>query len=175
VHDRPEVDVSRIAAARPSRRGLVMRALTEEVVATFHRLRATSEQLHGDGDSSAGRRGVLRELARVGPRTVPDMARSRPVSRQYMQVLVDGLAADGLVKLVHNPAHARSHLVQLTAAGRRMLAASDARESQAFEDIAAGFDAREVERVALLLRNLRESLARLHDETAGRRDAVAER
>jgi DNA-binding MarR family transcriptional regulator len=146
--------------ARITRRGALLRALTEEVVGTFHRLRAISESLHGEGEASAGRRGVLRGLVRIGPQTVPDMARARPVSRQYMQVLVDGLIQDGLVELVNNPAHARSHLVKITAEGRKFLDASDAKEVAIFDALAAGFDARELERATILLRSVRDALAR---------------
>jgi DNA-binding MarR family transcriptional regulator len=153
-----------------ARRGAVLRALADEIVAAFHRMRAVSEALHDDGEASAGRRGVLRELARLGPRTVPDMARARPVSRQYIQVLVDGLLADGLVDLEDNPAHARSRLVRITPGGRRVLAASEAREAEVYEALAARFDAREIERATALLRDLREALA----DHMGARGAVTE-
>ncbi len=88
------------AAALPS--------LFAETVALFHRLRATAAQMHGQGELSAGRRGILFELARLGPQSVPQMARARPVSRQYVRGLVDGLRADGLVDLAANPAHRRA-------------------------------------------------------------------
>jgi DNA-binding MarR family transcriptional regulator len=93
------------------------------------------------------------------------MARARPVSRQYIQVLVDGLAADGLVELIDNPAHARSRLVRITPKGKRSLTESETREAAAFDDLAAGFDARELERATTLLRSVRDALARHHDAT----------
>jgi DNA-binding MarR family transcriptional regulator len=48
---------------------------------------------------------------------VPQIAQMRPTSRQRMQRLADELAAEGLVKFVHNPRHRRSKLVQLTRRG----------------------------------------------------------
>lgn len=56
-------------------------------------------------------------------RTVPDAARRLGVSRQAVQRLVNELRVEGLVRVRGNPAHARSPLVSLSAAGRRILAA----------------------------------------------------
>src|SRR5262249_19593397 len=95
-----------------------MDAVIGETVALFHRLRDASQQVHGQGELSSGRWGLLRDLDRLGPQTVPQMARSRPVSRQYIQTLVDGVVKQGLVELVENPAHKRSPLVELTAKGQ---------------------------------------------------------
>ena len=92
-------------------------AVIDDVRVLFHRLKAVAEQLHGLGEPSAARRSVLRDLAGAGPQTVPMMARKRPVSRQHIQTVVNGLLEDGLVELKNNPSHRRSHLVGLTAAG----------------------------------------------------------
>ena len=61
--------------------------------------------------------GFMRSLALLGPLTVPQIAKMRPTSRQRMQRLADELAAEGLVKLIDNPKHRRSKLVQLTPKG----------------------------------------------------------
>src|SRR5262245_25632462 len=86
----------------------------DQAVGLFHLLHALAAQLHGAGELTAGRRGVLRGLDRLGPQTVPQMARARPVSRQYIQMLVNELESEGLVELVENAAHKRSRLVRLT-------------------------------------------------------------
>ena len=82
-------------AGRPSRRddgkAAALAVLFDAAVALFHRLRATAGEVHGQGEPTAGRRGVLRDLSRLGPQTVPQMARRRPVSRQHIQLLVNGL------------------------------------------------------------------------------------
>src|SRR5438270_4927789 len=91
--------------------------LIEEVIATFRRLRVASAEIHGDGAPMPGQRGVLIDLARMGPQTVAGMARGRGVSRQHVQALVDGFLARRLVDLAENPAHRRSKLVRLTRGG----------------------------------------------------------
>jgi len=68
--------------------------LFDEIPATLHRLKAVATRVHGLDASSAGRRGILRSLDSMGPQSVPQMARARPVSRQHIQVLVNGLLED---------------------------------------------------------------------------------
>lgn len=96
-------------------------SLFDEVAKLFHRLRALAADAHQEGESSAARRGILRSLATLGPRTVPQLAAERPVSRQHVQSIVNTLLDDGFVELVPNPAHRRSSLVRLTRRGERRL------------------------------------------------------
>lgn len=108
--------------------GEALDGLIDATRALFHQMKATARELHGRGELTAGLRGVLQQLVREGPMTVPAMARSRPVSRQHIQVLVDRLRADGLVQLRENPAHRRSRLVAVTPEGRRTFETMSRRE-----------------------------------------------
>lgn len=110
------------AAGRAGPSAAAISALIDETVRLFRRLRAVAEQVHGRGTLSGGRRGVLMELEQSGPRTVPQMARARSVTRQHVQALVNPLARESLVEFIDNPEHRRSRLVRLTRAGRVWLA-----------------------------------------------------
>jgi DNA-binding MarR family transcriptional regulator len=116
-----------------------------------------AEEVYGEGEMSAGRRGVLRDLARHGPQSVPQLARRRPVSRQLIQSLVNPLARDGWVELVPNPAHRRSPLVRLTAAGESRVAEMALREGELLARLETGVSEREVARAAQVLRAVRAS------------------
>lgn len=111
--------------------------------------------MHGGDFSTAGRRGVLRNLDRQGPQTVP---RARSVSRQHIQVLVNGLLADGLVASEENPAHRKSPLVRLTARGKRGLLATKKREARLLSKLRIDLSATEIDRVTDALRSLRDLL-----------------
>jgi DNA-binding MarR family transcriptional regulator len=91
-------------------------------------LRAAGDALHADLGITAGMRGVMTSLA-AGPRTVPDLARERLVSRQHIQTLVNALLAGGLASMRPNPQHRRSPLVGLTDEGRRRLKEMQEREA----------------------------------------------
>ena len=133
-------------------------AVLDETVALFFRLRAVAERLHGQGEGTSGRRAVLRELRGKGPKTVPQMARARPVSRQSMQVTVDGLAGDGLVELARNPAHKRSKLVRLTPRGENLLSEMDRREAEALTGLGVEVPEGELRRTAGVLASVRGML-----------------
>src|SRR5438874_13287905 len=101
----------------------------DEAVALNFRLQRVAEELHRQGPASSARRGLLRSLSDEGPQSVPQMARTRTVSRQYVQTLVNSLMEDGLVEMAPNPAHRRSGLVQLTADGRQAVKDNTRREA----------------------------------------------
>jgi DNA-binding MarR family transcriptional regulator len=71
--------------------GSPLESLINETVALFYRLRVVAEQIHRQGETSGPKRGLLKSLDRFGPQTVPQLARSRPVSRQYIQSIVNQL------------------------------------------------------------------------------------
>ena len=95
--------------------------LFEETVALYLRLTASAAVIYRRGEMSGPRRTVLVALARSGPQTVAQMARTRAQSRQRLQPLVNALVREGLLDRVENPAHRRSPLVILTPRGRRAL------------------------------------------------------
>lgn len=145
------------AAGRNGGRGEALEAVFDETIALFFRLRAVVEVLHGQGEGTSGRRAVLRELDKEGAKTVPQMARARPVSRQSMQATVNGLADDGLVEFAHNPAHKRSKLVQLTSRGKELLGEMDRREAEALDGLGIEVPEGELRQAAEVLAAVRET------------------
>ena len=105
-------------------------ALIDEATRLARRLRAATGPVHSRGTLSRGQRGVLAELERSGPRTVPQIARARSVTRQHVQALANALAGEGLVEFADNPVHKRSRLVRLTRAGREWLEELNERETR---------------------------------------------
>jgi DNA-binding MarR family transcriptional regulator len=136
----------------------LIQSLIDETRALFHRMRTAAEALHGQGDLTAGRRGVLLDLARHGPMTVPALARLRPVSRQHIQSMVNPMLDEGHVELVDNPAHRRSQLVRLTARGVRLVESMLARERRLLERLPLDASDADLRRAAIVLRKLRAAL-----------------
>ncbi len=126
-----------------------------QAVALYHRLRVVAEQVHQQGEMTSGKGGVLSGLYRFGPQTVPQMARARPVSRQYIQTLVNMLADDGLVEFIENPAHKRSHLVFLTKKGEELIEKMINRQKGLISNIKVGIPEQDLSRAASVLRELR--------------------
>ncbi len=88
-----------------------------EIAQCFFRIRAAGQKSGFIASWGGGAFGFLRGLALTGPLTVPQIAQTRPTSRQRMQRLADELAAEGLVEFTDNPKHRRSKLVRLTRKG----------------------------------------------------------
>ena len=134
-----------------------LRAVVDETIALFHCVRWVAEQIYGEDGRSTTRRGILRGLARYGPRTVPQLAHSRAVTRQHIQEVVDRLAADGLVELVANPAHARSRLVRVTPRGAAFVARTDELDARVLVAIGGDLKPPALELTARTLRAVREA------------------
>jgi DNA-binding MarR family transcriptional regulator len=114
-----------------------------EVRHLFQVLKSLADAIHRNTGLTASTRAVMEALA-SGPRTVPDIARSKSVTRQHIQLLVDELARFDLVELKPNPAHLRSPLVALSRKGEALFASVRRRETPLIEQLAAGLDARKV-------------------------------
>ncbi|MEZ5960856.1 MAG: MarR family transcriptional regulator [Hyphomonadaceae bacterium] len=91
--------------------------LSVAVIEFYFRIEAITQATAGFA-TAGGEWGILRMLVRDGPQTVPEMARSRPVSRQHCQTIANALEAQGLVEFIDNPKHKKSKLVRATKKGR---------------------------------------------------------
>jgi DNA-binding MarR family transcriptional regulator len=109
--------------------------LVNRIPRLYFLLRAVGDALRADLGISTGMRGVMTSIA-AEPRTVPDLARERPVSRQHIQTLVNELLAAGLAASGLNPQHRRSPLIDLTDEGRQRLREMRAREAELLSRIA---------------------------------------
>src|SRR5262245_18778371 len=133
-------------------------ALLNEVRLTFHRAVQVAEELHAAEPITVGQRAILEYLRRSVPSAVPAIARARLVTRQHVQVLVNGLLDEGLVELRPNPVHLRSSLVALTPAGERAIGRMKKREAQRLSRTVLGATRAEIERATRTLRAVREAL-----------------
>ena len=162
-----DIMVDRIMAQREQKEQAV-EILVDEVVALYHLLRVVVARIHSDANLTAAARGVLRGLDRIGPQTVPQMARARPVSRQYIQAVVNQLGKRGLVELVPNPAHKRSSLVQLTSKGKKLAEAVAQKEKTFLAELQIDLSEKELLLASSVLRKLRDCFLQiLRDGTAG--------
>jgi DNA-binding MarR family transcriptional regulator len=133
-------------------------ALLNEVRLLYHRIVQVGEQLHADESVTLGMRAVLEFIMRHGPTTVPDIARSRSVTRQHIQILVNDLLEQDLVVLEDNPLHKRSSFVTLTKKGERVIRRMRKRESQLYQATKFGVKRNELRTAAKTLEHVRDAL-----------------
>ena len=132
--------------------------LLNEVRLLYHRIVQVGEQLHADEPVTLGMRAVLEFLLRNGPTTVPDIARSRSVTRQHIQSLVNELLEQDFVVLEDNPLHKRSSFVTLTKHGERVIRRMRKRESQLYQATKFGVKRNELRTAAKTLEHVRDAL-----------------
>ena len=119
----------------PEARGQPLRQAILAVRRLFHVLAGTADRAQADLGITASMRAVMETLHERGPRTVPQVAREQDVSRQHIQVVVNGLLEGGLVECLDNPDHLRSPIVRLTAAGTKACEAIRRREARLLADL----------------------------------------
>jgi DNA-binding MarR family transcriptional regulator len=133
--------------------------LLDEVRLAWHVLIQVGESIHASEPITLGMRSVLELLLKHGPKTVPDIARSRFVTRQHIQMLVNGLLDVRLVTLSDNPAHKRSSLVCLSRSGERTIQRMLERERGYLARGESTISAPELRRAAATLRSVRDLFA----------------
>lgn len=137
--------------------------LINEVRLFYNRIVRVGEALHADASVTLGMRAVLEYLLESGPTTVPDIARSRSVTRQHIQTLVNGLLETGLVSLEENPKHKRSSLAVLTADGKRVIERMREREGRLFDALEFPATPKEIRAATTTLKKIRGAFAALEE------------
>ena len=134
--------------------------LADEVRLSFHAFSEFARQAHGDRIEPPSR-AVLEYLSKNGPSTVPTIARSRGVTRQHIQTIVNALESDGLIEPSPNPAHKRSPLFALTAEGRALSESINEAEQALVEPFRDALDPDRLAAAAATLADVRSLLAEL--------------
>lgn len=126
--------------------------------AAFGALRARSDAALSDIGVTAAMRAQMEYLATHGPDTVPGIARAKRTSRQNMQKLADMLVDRGLAEFSDNPAHKRSAIVSLTAAGASLFARIRDQEAGDLAVLADQFSEEDLHLARDVLRRLTQNL-----------------
>jgi DNA-binding MarR family transcriptional regulator len=161
--------MARKASTRPRKgprpivdsKGEAIAELLLDVSQFFFRIRAVGQKTGLITSWGGGAFGFMRSLALLGPLTVPQIAETRPTSRQRMQRLADELEAEGLVEFIGNPQHRRSKLVQLTPKGNTRYRELNTRFLEIASTLGVGLSEGDVRRTL-------ETVRRLSDELKGR-------
>ncbi len=136
---------------------LAFHIIAGATVEFFHCLKAVGAQVHHEGELSDTKRGVLMSLHRLGSQTVPQMARSRQVSRQNIQTIMNRLLDDGYIELIDNPAHKRSSMVSLTLSGKSLVDEMNRLETDILSRLDLDIENKEILKAADVLKSLHKT------------------
>lgn len=149
--------------------GEIMEQLIVEIAATFFRMRAVGSQIGAVTPSGSGYWGLMRSLKVEGPQTVPQLARSRPVSRQHIQKLVNEMLKEGTIDAIANPAHKRSKLLRLTPKGEEIFEELTDKIANLAENLAGEMDLEPLQTTLAVLQRLHHKMgnfSQLDDEVS---------
>jgi len=138
-----------------------------DAIRLFFRLQAWGRELGLLTTTDGSRWGMLNTLVNIGPMTVPDIARMRPVSRQHIQTLANEMADEGLVTFEENPRHKRSKLVAATPKGQKIFKEQTELLMREAQDLAQGLTEADLATARKALTQIREAIEERQSETAG--------
>jgi len=125
---------------------------------SFNLARARADEMHRDLGATSAMRAVMESLAGGGEMTVPQIARTKSVSRQHIQLIVNRLTGENLVEVRDNPADKRTYLVFLNEHGRGLFEEIRRREMHELERLSAAFTGNELEVAQTVLSKLNDAL-----------------
>jgi len=132
--------------------------LTWKIRRLFKLLAETSDTYLEPYGISVQERAVVEHLMNWGPASVPQIARLFYVSRQNIQVRVNGLLEKGWVQKDTNPAHQRSVLLRLAKKGKDNFASIQKQEAALMDSLFEGIRPTDLQQANITLRNLTNSL-----------------
>jgi len=121
---------------------------------TFRAMAFFADGLLQPYDISAQERAAMEFVHAWGPMSVPDLARNFHVSRQNIQIRVNGLMKRGLMEKRPNPAHKKSALIALSADGAALFAKVREAERAVVDQIFAGIETEEIKAASATLSKL---------------------
>ena len=136
-----------------------LNTVIRDVRSSFNLLGDRSNDLLKDLEVNASMRFVLENLSVTGEKTVPEIARSKNVSRQHIQIVVNDLLDKGLVASRANPSDKRSLLISLTERGDRIFSEIWNRELVEVQNLAEYFTAEELRVTSKTLQKLSKFLS----------------
>lgn len=139
-------------------------AVIRDIRLCFNLLRARADEMHRDLGVNASMRAVMESVAGGGEKTVPDIARSRGVSRQHIQVIVNALTEANLIETRDNPDDKRTFLVSLTGHGQTVFGEIQKREAVELKRLSEVFSTDELNVTQSALHNLIDTLKGTENE-----------
>jgi DNA-binding MarR family transcriptional regulator len=132
--------------------------LLKEIRINFQLLRKSVEVVHKGSDISIGIRAIIELLNDHGGMTVPHLAKTRHMSRQSVQVIIDQMLKMGWVETKANPFHKKSSLIELTDEGRKAFKNMQEQEIKHMKKLNIDVPAKKLEEAHKLLEHINQKI-----------------
>ena len=141
--------------------GKVFHDLFREIFRLHAALASVMDGVHEQAGLSTPQAKIMRVLRHSELTTVPDIAATLGVSRQFVQTVCNDLLSRGLIEFADNPRHKRSKLVIITEAGLSAYQTARHKENDLIERSLPGIDPDQATAAHELLVSIRKAVQRL--------------
>jgi DNA-binding MarR family transcriptional regulator len=150
--------VKKTARDRRNETGQVLHDLFREIFELHSVLSKIMDRVHAKAGFSTSQKKIMQTLDYMGSATVPDMAASLGVSRQFVQTVCNDLLALGLLKFRDNPRHKRSKIASLTDQGITTFRNAQQNENMIIEEALPDIETYRIKDAHELLQHIRKCI-----------------
>jgi DNA-binding MarR family transcriptional regulator len=147
-----------MSAKKRAATGDEINRLFHEVCDLHDALSAAMDEIQERLGLRASQYRVAHALEHMGRASVPEIAAALGVTRQFVQVVCNGLAAAGFVEFLDSPRHKRSKLATLTQKGRRSVERCRREQASVIGKALPGLNLAKVEDATGLLHEIGERM-----------------
>ena len=136
-----------------------LKLLLSETRSLFHHMKLLAEDSFQEEAMSGGAKGILRDLAWMGPQSEENLAKLRPLSRIHIEEMIDPLISSGYIQRSGNIDDDLVPQLELTEKGRRFLRSSNKREMDILTAISLSISKEEMLTALDVLKSIRMSFS----------------
>ncbi|MDH5638910.1 MAG: hypothetical protein OEZ04_10485 [Nitrospinota bacterium] len=134
-----------------------LKLLLSETRSLYHHMKLIAEDTYQEETMSGGNRGILHDLACLGPQSETQLEKLRPLSRIHIEEMVAPLRESGYIRNTPNTDDKEYPLVELTAKGFDFIKSGDKREMDILTNISHSVPKEDILVALDVLRSVRKS------------------
>ena len=134
-----------------------LKLILNESLSIFHHMKLLVEDKYQEESISFGNRGILQDLAWLGPQSQAQLLDLRPLSRLHIEEMIKPLEESGYVKRMEPANGGKLPMLDITEKGRALIQRSSAREVDILSSVANQMDEKELISALDVLRFIRKS------------------
>ncbi|MDH4183222.1 MAG: hypothetical protein OEV92_03295 [Nitrospinota bacterium] len=134
-----------------------LKLVLSETRSLFHHMKLLAEDSYQQESLSGGNRGILHDLACMGPQSPAQLTNLRPLSRIHIEDMIEPLESHGYISQTGQLDENNQPMVELTDKGRRYIQSSDKRELEILTSISNSVPREEMLIALDVLRAIRKS------------------
>ncbi|MDH5477374.1 MAG: hypothetical protein OEY50_03495 [Nitrospinota bacterium] len=135
----------------------ILKLLLSETRSLFHQMKLVAEETYQEETMSGGSRGILHDLACLGPQSASQLEKIRPLSRLHIKEMLAPLNEAGYIRNIADRDDRDFPLIELTEKGFEFIRSGDKREMDILSGISNVVEKEDMIVTLDVLRSIRKS------------------